>query len=142
MHVCVCTFALSAGVSRSADKAAIKKAYRDLALKYHPDRNPSKPKWASSRFAEVSTAYEVLSDADKRRIYDRHGEQGLKVCVGVGGGGGVAGSERSLARAFLVLDDIHRSLYSVGTDWLRALSILDYKRGDRLFFLFFFFGCC
>lgn len=76
--MCKCII-VSTGVPRSADGAAIKKAYRKLALKYHPDRNPNKPKWASSRFAEVSAAYEVLSDEKKRRIYDQHGEDGLKV---------------------------------------------------------------
>ncbi len=64
-------------VSRDADAATIKKAYRQLALKYHPDRNQG-DKDAEEMFKKVSEAYEVLSDADKRRIYDQFGAEGLK----------------------------------------------------------------
>jgi molecular chaperone DnaJ len=69
------------GVSRSADEAELKKAYRKLALQHHPDRNPDDPE-AEERFKEASEAYAVLSDPDKRRAYDRFGFQG------VGGAGG------------------------------------------------------
>ena len=72
------------GVSRTADSAEIKKAYRRLALKYHPDRNPDDEE-AVSRFKEASEAFEVLSDADKRARYDRFGREGVR---GAGGGGG------------------------------------------------------
>jgi molecular chaperone DnaJ len=65
------------GVSRSADTDEIKKAYRQLALQYHPDRNQGS-KEAEERFKEVTQAYEVLRDPDKRAAYDRYGEQGLK----------------------------------------------------------------
>ncbi len=65
------------GVSRSADTEEIKKAYRKLALQYHPDRNQGS-KEAEERFKEVTQAYEVLRDAEKRAVYDRYGEQGLK----------------------------------------------------------------
>ncbi len=65
------------GVSRDADSAAIKKAYRKLALKYHPDRNPG-DKEAEERFKAATEAYEVLSDAEKRQVYDRYGEEGLR----------------------------------------------------------------
>jgi len=64
------------GVSRSASADELKKAYRQLALKYHPDRNPD-DKEAEERFKEVSNAYQVLSDTEKRRIYDRYGAEGL-----------------------------------------------------------------
>ena len=74
------------GVSRQADTEEIKKAYRQLALKYHPDRN-SGSKEAEERFKEVTEAYEVLRDADKRAVYDRYGEQGLKGRGGPGGFG-------------------------------------------------------
>ncbi|RMF23806.1 MAG: molecular chaperone DnaJ, partial [Bacteroidetes bacterium] len=64
------------GVPRNADAEAIKKAYRKLALKYHPDRNPG-DKEAEEKFKEAAEAYEVLSDADKRARYDRYGHAGV-----------------------------------------------------------------
>jgi len=75
------------GVSRTADTDEIKKAYRQLALKYHPDRNEGS-KEAEERFKEVTEAYEVLRDSEKRAVYDRYGEQGLKGRQGPGGFGG------------------------------------------------------
>ena len=57
-------------VARDADAATIKKAYRRLAKEFHPDRNAGKPD-AARRFSEISTAYELLSDAEKRASYDR-----------------------------------------------------------------------
>lgn len=65
------------GVSRESSAAEIKKAYRKLALKYHPDRNPDDPD-AESKFKEASEAYEVLSSPEKRRIYDMYGHEGLR----------------------------------------------------------------
>ncbi|XP_064536322.1 dnaJ protein homolog 1 [Drosophila montana] len=64
------------GISRNARDDEIKKAYRKLALKYHPDKNKSSK--AEERFKEVAEAYEVLSDKKKRDIYDQYGEDGLK----------------------------------------------------------------
>ena len=64
------------GVERSADGKAIKKAYRELTRKFHPDKNPG-DKSAEERFKDVSTAYEVLGDADKRKLYDEFGEMSL-----------------------------------------------------------------
>ncbi len=64
------------GVSKSADEPSLKSAYRKLALKYHPDRNPNNPE-AEERFKEAAEAYSVLTDTDKRRIYDTYGHQGL-----------------------------------------------------------------
>lgn len=71
------------GVAPTADDSALKKAYRKLALKYHPDKNPD----AGEKFKEISMAYEVLSNPEKRRLYDAHGEQGIKEGGGGGGGG-------------------------------------------------------
>lgn len=70
------------GVSKSADAAELKKAYRQMALKYHPDKNPD-DKGAEDKFKEAAEAYEVLSDADKRARYDRYGHAGM--------GGGASG---------------------------------------------------
>ena len=64
------------GVSRNATKDQLKKAYRQQALKYHPDRNPD-DKEAEETFKEISNAFQVLSDPEKRQIYDRYGEEGL-----------------------------------------------------------------
>jgi len=74
-------------VSRGASADEIKKAYRKLALKYHPDRNPDDKK-AEAKFKEVSEAYEVLSDENKKRIYDQYGADALKAGAGAGPGRG------------------------------------------------------
>jgi molecular chaperone DnaJ len=75
------------GIPREASTEEIKKAYRKLALKYHPDRNEGS-KEAEARFKEVTEAYEVLRDSEKRATYDRFGEQGLRGAAGAGGFGG------------------------------------------------------
>lgn len=64
-------------VSRNSTTADIKKAYRKLALKWHPDKNPDNPDEANRKFKEISEAYEVLSDDKKRRVYDQYGKEGL-----------------------------------------------------------------
>jgi molecular chaperone DnaJ len=75
-------------VSRDCTGAELKKAYRKLALKYHPDRNPD-DKEAEEKFKIVNEAYQVLSDDEKRAIYDRYGKEGLQ---GQGMGGGFGGA--------------------------------------------------
>ncbi|MCS7082972.1 MAG: molecular chaperone DnaJ [Bacteroidetes bacterium] len=74
------------GVSRDASPEEIKRAYRQLALKYHPDRNPG-DKEAEERFKELAEAYAVLSDPEKRAQYDRYGHAGLRGAPGWGEGG-------------------------------------------------------
>uniref|UniRef100_A0A3P8X1V1 DnaJ heat shock protein family (Hsp40) member B6a n=1 Tax=Cynoglossus semilaevis TaxID=244447 RepID=A0A3P8X1V1_CYNSE len=65
------------GVRRDASADDIKKAYRKLALRWHPDKNPENKEEAEKKFKELSEAYEVLSDANKRTIYDQYGKEGL-----------------------------------------------------------------
>ena len=72
------------GVDRSADEAAIKKAYRVLAKKYHPDANPG-DKEAEKKFKEASEAYAVLSDPEKRKQYDQFGHAAFDGSAGAGG---------------------------------------------------------
>ncbi len=77
------------GVDRGADTATIKKAYRRIAMKFHPDRNPDDPQ-ADEKFKAASEAYEVLSDQAKREAYDRYGHAGVDP-QGMGGGQGFSG---------------------------------------------------
>lgn len=74
------------GLDRSASESEIKKAYRKLALKYHPDKNPG-DKEAEEKFKEAAEAYEVLSDPNKKARYDQYGHAGLGGAGGFGGGG-------------------------------------------------------
>src|SRR6266446_743337 len=74
------------GVNRDADEEVIKKAYRRLAMKHHPDRNPDNPK-AEELFKEAKEAYEILTDAGKRSAYDRFGHAGVDPRAGMAGGG-------------------------------------------------------
>ena len=64
------------GVARNAAQAQIKKAYRKLAMQYHPDRNPGKEKWANEKFKEINEAFGVLGDPQKRRQYNQFGTVG------------------------------------------------------------------
>ncbi len=94
------------GVTREATEAEIKKAYRKLALKYHPDRNPDDPE-AEARFKEASEAYSVLSDADKRAMYDRFGHAGLR-------GAGVNPGFQDAEEIFSQFSDLFGDLFGFG----------------------------
>ncbi len=74
-------------VSKDCSSAQLKKSYRKLAMKYHPDRNPD-DKEAEEKFKRINEAYQVLSDEEKRSIYDRYGKAGLEGQGGMGGGFG------------------------------------------------------
>jgi len=78
------------GISKDAPSEDIKRAYRRLALKYHPDKNPDNHKEAEEKFKEIGEAYKVLSDPEKRQIYDQYGHAGLQA-EGVGAGAGFGG---------------------------------------------------
>ncbi len=77
------------GVEKNAGEEDLKKAYRRLAMKFHPDRNPDDKK-AEESFKEAKEAYEVLADADKRRLYDQHGHAAFEAGMGGRGGAGFA----------------------------------------------------
>ena len=76
------------GVSKNADAKEIKKAYRKLAIKYHPDKNPD-DKAAEERFKEAAEAYDVLSSPEKKQRYDQFGHAGMSGAAGGGFGGGM-----------------------------------------------------
>ncbi len=93
------------GVDKGADEAALKKAYRKLAMKYHPDRNPD-DKEAEAKFKEANEAYEVLSDPKKRQMYDQFGHAGVDPSFGGGGGGQYSG--------FGGFEDIFSEIFGAG----------------------------
>ena len=79
------------GVSKSADEKEIKKSYRRVAMKYHPDRNPDDPD-AEEKFKEATEAYDILMDSEKRAAYDQFGHAGVDPNMGAGAGGFGGGS--------------------------------------------------
>lgn len=66
------------GIGRDASEAEIKKAFKKLAIKFHPDKNQDDPETAKTKFQKIANAYETLSDPDKRRIYNQQGEEGVR----------------------------------------------------------------
>ncbi|KAM9592633.1 dnaJ homolog subfamily B member 6 isoform 2-T2 [Trichechus inunguis] len=94
------------GVQRHASAEDIKKAYRKLALKWHPDKNPENKEEAERKFKQVAEAYEVLSDAKKRDIYDKYGKEGLN-----GGGGSHFGRPFEFGFTFRNPDDVFREFF-------------------------------
>jgi molecular chaperone DnaJ len=111
------------GVSRDASDQEMKSAYRKLALKYHPDRNPGDHA-AEEKFKEASEAYQVLSDADKRAAYDRYGHAG----VGAGGPGGFGGFSGSVDLGD-IFGDLFGEMFSMGGAQQRGTRQM---RGDDL----------
>ena len=129
------------GVSRDADDAALKKAYRSVAKKYHPDMNPG-DKEAEKKFKEASEAYAVLSDADKRRQYDQFGHAAFE---GGGGGGGFGGFDFSGADFSDIFGDIFGDLFGGGRRTGRAnqgpMKGMNIRKGVRITFEEAVFGC-
>src|SRR5580704_9848085 len=95
------------GVNRSADAEEIKKAYRKLAVKFHPDINPGDAA-AEEKFKELGEAYEVLIDENKRSAYDRYGHAAFGAGAGGGGNRGAGGFHDPF--------DIFREVFGVGTE--------------------------
>jgi len=98
------------GVGKSATDKELKKAYRKLAIKYHPDKNPD-DKGAESKFKEAAEAYEVLNNPDKRARYDQYGHAGLE---GGGFGGGFGGGGMNMDDIFSQFGDIFGSAFGGG----------------------------
>ena len=130
------------GVSRDADDAAIKKAYRALAKKYHPDMNPG-DKEAEKKFKEASEAYAVLSDADKRRQYDQFGHAAFE--GGAGGAGGFGGFDFSGADFSDIFGDIFGDLFGGSRRGGRAgngpMKGANIRKSIRITFEEAVFGC-
>ena len=105
------------GVDRTADAAALKKAYRKLAKKYHPDTNAGN-KEAEQKFKEATEAYEVLSDEKKRKIYDQFGHAGLDGSMGADGaaGGGFGGFGSGRSGAYRSPDGSYQEFHFEGGD--------------------------
>ena len=115
------------GVSRGASEDEIKKAYKKMARKYHPDLNPG-DKTAEEKFKEVNEAYEVLSDADKKARYDQYGHAGVDPNFGAGGfGGGFDGSFD-----FGDLGDIFGSFFGGGFGGGRRTNPNAPQRGESI----------
>ena len=131
------------GVDRNADDAALKKAYRALAKKYHPDMNPG-DKEAEKKFKEASEAYAVLSDAEKRRQYDQFGHAAFEGGAG-GAGGGFGGFDFNGADFGDIFGDIFGDLFGGGRRGGRAgngpMQGANIRKGVRITFEEAVFGC-
>lgn len=130
------------GVGKDADDAAIKKAYRALAKKYHPDMNPG-DKEAEKKFKEASEAYAVLSDPEKRRQYDQFGHAAFE--GGAGGAGGFGGFDFNGADFSDIFGDIFGDLFGGGRRGGRAnngpMKGANIRKSIRITFEEAVFGC-
>ena len=131
------------GVSRDADDATLKKAYRQLAKKYHPDMNPGDAE-AERKFKEASEAYAVLSDPDKRRQYDQFGHAAFEG-GGAGGAGGFGGFDFSGADFSDIFGDIFGDFFGGGRRGGRTnngpMKGMNIRKGIRITFEEAVFGC-
>jgi molecular chaperone DnaJ len=99
------------GITKSADAAAIKKAYRKKAIEYHPDKNPGDAA-AEENFKKAAEAYEILSDPQKKAKYDQYGHQAFE--NGGGGGGGFSGGHMNMDDIFSQFGDVFGSAFGGG----------------------------
>lgn len=131
------------GVSRDADDATLKKAYRQLAKKYHPDMNPGDAE-AERKFKEASEAYAVLSDPDKRRQYDQFGHAAFEG-GGAGGAGGFGGFDFNGADFGDIFGDIFGDFFGGGRRSGRTnngpMKGMNIRKGIRITFEEAVFGC-
>jgi molecular chaperone DnaJ len=120
------------GVARDTPAEDLRRAYKREALKHHPDRNGGDPK-AEAAFKDVNEAYQVLSDDQKRRIYDQFGHAGLEGGAGFGGGG--------IGDVFAHMQDLFSEMFSGGFGGARAQRGGDLRMQQRLTFKEAAFGC-
>ncbi len=109
------------GINRSATQPEIKKAYRKLAMKFHPDRN--KEEGAEDKFKEVNEAYEVLSNADRRQKYDQFGHAAFENGGGQGGFGGFGGDFNDIFSSFFGGRARQSNAPRQGSDYQAAITI-------------------
>ena len=130
------------GVSKDADEATLKKAYRQVAKKYHPDMNPGDAE-AEKKFKEASEAYAVLSDPEKRRQYDQYGHAAFE--CGAGGAGGFGGFDFGGADFSDIFGDIFGDLFGGGGRRGRAsqgpMKGANIRKSVRITFEEAVFGC-
>lgn len=133
------------GVSKTADEAELKKAYRKVAKKYHPDVNPGDVE-AEKKFKEASEAYAILSDPDKRRQYDQFGHAAFEQGGGPGGAGGYGGFDFNSMDFGDIFGDIFGDLFGGGRRSSRGgsqgpMKGMNIRKGVRITFEEAVFGC-